>query len=183
MNLWHPHADRVELENAGSFAGGGRKTVLHTTEGTSAAGAIAAYRANRSAPHFTLDPFNGSKKYGALYQHMPLNVAARALAHPSGPETNRANAIQVELVGFARDTNDWDEDVYERIRHLTGFIHRQFGVPQRCGVTFKASGAVRLSGQAFFDYAGIIGHQHVPGNDHTDPGDFRVGRLLPKGRR
>jgi hypothetical protein len=164
--LWHPRAARAPHIDSGSFAGGGRKIVWHTTEGSS----LPNY--GGSAPHFTLNP-----QTGQLWQHIPLNRAARALAHPSGPETNRANAIQVELIGFAKDTGNWSAGAYANIAELARWIEAAFGVPRRTGVQFTVP-ATRLSGNSFFGYAGHIGHAHVPGNDHWDPGKFRIDLVV-----
>lgn len=65
--LWHPDAVRRIHPDAGAFTGGGRKLVWHTTETK----ALPNY--GGSAPHFTLDPATGR-----LWQHIPLNKAARA---------------------------------------------------------------------------------------------------------
>jgi hypothetical protein len=164
--LWHPDATRVTHQDAGAFTGGGRKLVWHTTEGSS----LPDY--GGSSPHFTLNP-----RTGDLWQHIPLNRAARALAHPSGPETNRANAIQVELIGFAKDTQDWSSGAYANVAELARWIEGAFGVPRRTGVKFTVP-ATRLSGQGFVDYEGHIGHAHVPGNDHWDPGKFRIDLVI-----
>ena len=85
--VWHPKAIRRTHIDAGAFQGGGRKLVWHTTEGTS----LPNY--GGSAPHFTLDPADGR-----LWQHIPLDRAARALM-AGGP--NFFNTVQVEVIGFA----------------------------------------------------------------------------------
>lgn len=166
-SVWHPNAKRVPHQDSGPFVNGKPKLVWHTTEGRS----LPNY--GGSAPHFTLDP-----KTGDLWQHIPIDRAARALAHPPGtPETNRARAIQVELIGFAGTTQDWSEQEYARIASLARWIERNAGVPRRSTVNFTVP-ADRLSGQAFVDYSGHIGHAHVPGNDHWDPGRFRIDRVI-----
>ena len=173
--LWHPDAIRAPSEDAGAFTGGGHKIVLHTTEGGTPTSVVATLKANRSAVHFVIGTA------GPLYQLIPLNKAGRGLEHPSGPETNRANAIQIEIVGFAKDSQNWSDAFYERIGHLCRWIEKNFNVPHKCGVEFTAtasSPAKRLGGQAFFEYAGYIGHEHVPGNSHWDPGRLRINKLL-----
>lgn len=170
-DLWNPRATRQVLQNAGSFAGGGHKIVWHTTEGDS----FPTYTPGTN-PHFTLDPRNG-----ALRQHVPLNLASMSLQHPSGPETNRANAIQVELIGHAADTDDWSDAEYDHVRNLARWIEDNFNVRRHTQVDFRPSGqAHRLSGDAFYAYQGHIGHEHVPGNDHTDPGAFRIQKVLAR---
>src|SRR4051812_4676674 len=106
--VWHPSAKRVVIPTAPvlTFRGGGHKVCWHATQGSSAEGAIDAYRNSGSRPHFTIGIKNGKR---VLYQHIPLNQAASALKHPNNtPETNRARCIQVEVVGFAEDAADWD---------------------------------------------------------------------------
>lgn len=178
MRDWHPNAKRVPITTAPvlTFTGGGRKLVWHTTEGSSAEGAFGAYRNAGVAPHFTIALVNGRRK---LYQHIPLSKAASALRHPSGPDTNRANAIQVEIVGFARQSPHWDPQMYHYLRLLALFVNREFGVPMAEHVNWQSPR--RLTGAEFFKYSGHIGHMHVPGNDHSDPGaGFREGIILGK---
>src|SRR3954468_17328994 len=105
---WHPDAVRRTHIDAGGFQGGGRKLVWHTTEGSS----LPNY--GGSAPHFTLDP-----RDGRLWQHIPLDHGARAL-EPGGP--NFWNAIQVELIGNAKDTQTWSGTSYARIAKLARWI-------------------------------------------------------------
>ncbi|MDQ3729662.1 MAG: peptidoglycan-binding domain-containing protein [Actinomycetota bacterium] len=164
--VWHPNAVRRTHIDAGGFQGGGRKLVWHTTEGSS--------RPNYggSAPHFTLNPANGS-----LWQHIPLNRGARALK-AGGP--NFWNTVQVELIGFARESHTWSEGRYKEIAELARWIEANFGVPRSVGVTFKGDGATphMASLDEFKRYAGHVGHQHIPGNDHWDPGKLKIELIL-----
>lgn len=171
---WYPKAHIVRGRDAGGFTGGGKKIVWHTTEGSSAAGAVGAYRASGSWPHLTVTFEGGRFK---VFQHLPLTVAARALAHPSGPETNRANAIQIECVGFAVASEAWPAGYYVGLREVSRWIEESFGVPRRTSVQFRR-GVERLGGEAFYTYSGHVGHCHVPGNDHWDPGDLRISEIL-----
>jgi N-acetylmuramoyl-L-alanine amidase len=177
MADWHPHAIRVPGRTAGHHKGGGRKIVWHTTEGSTASNAIAAYRAHGGWPTFTLERRKGGRY--RLYQHMGLSEAARALKHPSGPETNRANAVQVELVGFARESSGWSRGHYKVIARLARWIEQNWLVPRTASVRF-GSGAARMDGMEFYNYAGHCGHQHVPLNDHTDPGSILIDRVLDR---
>jgi hypothetical protein len=175
--LWHPDAVRVPMEDAGSFTGGGSKIVHHTTEGGSIAGAESAYRSKRAAPHFTFD-----HDADILHQHIPLNQAARALRHPSGPETNRGGhrVIQIEHVGFAATSHDWSDAAYARIAALCRWIESNIGgSPVRDATVSFGAGAPRLSGAAWVAYTGHIGHMHAPGNDHIDPSGNQRLRTLP----
>src|SRR5215218_390441 len=85
--LWHPQATRRTHNDAGAFTGGGHKLVWHTTETAN----LPNY--GGSSPHFTFDPKNGT-----LWQHIPLNRAARAM---QGGGPNFWNTFQVELIGWA----------------------------------------------------------------------------------
>jgi peptidoglycan hydrolase-like protein with peptidoglycan-binding domain len=176
MALWHPSAVRRIHIDAGGFTGGGRKLVWHTTEG----GSLPNY--GGSAPHFTFDPEDGR-----LWQHIPLNRAARALM-AGGP--NFWNAVQVELIGFA-DTHEakkhgllrravvnWTDDEYARIAKLARWIESNFDVPRKCSVQFVGHAAHLASLDAVKRYSGHIGHQHINGNTHWDPGLFKIAEVL-----
>ena len=91
----YPQAIWTPLSGIGDYTVGPFKIVHHTTEGGSAAGAIATYKQTRAYPHFTVEN-------DVVYQHVDTDTAVTALEHhPGTPETNRSHAIQIELVGFA----------------------------------------------------------------------------------
>lgn len=174
--LWHPKAVRRTQTDAGGFQGGGHKLVWHTTEGTS----LPNY--GGSSPHFTLDPADGR-----LWQHIPLNRAARALM-AGGP--NFWNTIQVELIGYAdtdlakrrgtpaRAVVNWPDGHYSRIAELARWIEANFDVPRKCSVRFASHTAHLASLDAVKSYVGHIGHQHINGNTHWDPGLLKIDRVL-----
>lgn len=167
---WHPEAKRVLYSDAGPFIDVPPRIVWHTTEGTS----LPVYAGGQ--PHFTFDP-----RTNELHQHIPLNRAAKTLKHPAGTvETNRANAIQVELRGYAKDTPTWPPLYYERIAKLARWIETNAGVPSVATVPF-AVGVPRFTPGAWLAYTGHCGHQHVPYNDHWDPGAFRINEILAYG--
>ncbi|MGW3492038.1 hypothetical protein ACWDEM_32480, partial [Streptomyces sp. NPDC001054] len=65
------------------------------------------------------------------------------------------------------------------------WAHEQHGVPLTSGVTWKAypasygsSAGVRMSAAKWSSYRGHCGHQHVPENDHGDPGAFPMAAIL-----
>ncbi|HEX6713527.1 MAG TPA: peptidoglycan-binding domain-containing protein, partial [Thermoleophilaceae bacterium] len=179
MALWHPEAVRRRHDDAGGFMGGGRKLVWHTTEGSS----LPNY--GRSAPHFTLDPADGR-----LWQHIPLDRAARALM-AGGP--NFWNTVQVELIGWAdtqeakkhgrqsRAVVNWTDAEYARIARLARWIEANFDVPRKCSVEFVSHTAHLASLDAVKRYSGHIGHQHINGNTHWDPGLFKIAKVLDPG--
>jgi N-acetylmuramoyl-L-alanine amidase len=176
MNAWLTLGARLgikiehrPLSDAGAFTGGGRKIVWHTTEGDSIEGAYGQLKAKNSASHFLIDPA------GTVIQMIALNRAARSLAHPSGPETNRANAIQVECVGHAASSGTWPDDYYTHLADLFVLTTREFMIENVSMHPFKGP---RLSGDGFFKAYGHVGHIHAPGNSHWDPGPaFRIHYL------
>jgi len=176
--LWHPHAKKVLITSAPqhlTFTGGGKKLVWHTTEGAGIDGAVGAYKSAGVCPHFTIQVVSGRR---TLYQHLPISRAASALRHPQGTlPTNTANAIQVEIVGFARDSAHWPMSKYHYLHELARWVHDHFGVPMSEGVHWNPPS--KLGQSAFVEYHGHCGHMHVPGNDHVDPGNgFHIGYVL-----
>lgn len=176
---WYPAAEKVEGENAGNFLRKPAKCgVLHTTEGSSVEGAISAYRATRSWPHFTV----GTD--GRVVQHIPVDKAARALQNLSGGvETNRQGPIQIEVVAFAKNPN-WPAAQVEALRALMRWVEATCGVVPR-GPQFGSSEQYGQRNPFEFTYEqwvafdGWCGHQHVPENAHWDPGAINLQVLLP----
>ena len=184
VTVWHPSAKRQQLEDAGPFAGGGHKFLVHTTEGPSLDGAFVTVKGNRSAPHFILEVKGGRRR---LVQCIPINRAARGLEHNGGPETNKANCIQVEVVGFTERAKaaklghlelwvpNWSTDIYKQLHMLMLWTHNHFSVPMRADHPFAGQpGFARLSGEAFFNAVGLVGHCHAAGNSHSDPGPLNA---------
>lgn len=182
MAEWHPDAIRVLGRSSGSAAAGaGPKILHHTTEGASAAGAIAAYRASGSWPTFTVEWDAGKLR---IYQHMPLSSMARALENPPDAwETNRARCTQIEHVGFAGSTGTWPEARYIALAGFCRWIEAQTRTPRKTvpGTQWGVDRPPRLSGEAFHKSAGHLGHQHAPtsGTAHWDPGGgFRIALVI-----
>jgi hypothetical protein len=171
--------------------------VWHTTEGTS----LPSYDGGASAPNFTAKPDFAAKRL-VWYQHFDFDVSSRALVNKvGGVETNTLNVVQVEIVGtcdpathrrwgstphlYTPELPDW------AIRDLAAFAkwaHEQHGVPLTSAVTFKAypssygSNGVRMSADKWNSFTGHCGHQHVPENDHGDPGAFPMAAILARAK-
>ncbi|MFF0588388.1 hypothetical protein ACFYWD_20725 [Streptomyces sp. NPDC003781] len=169
--------------------------VWHTTEGTS----LPSYGGGASAPNFTAKPDFTAKRL-VWYQHFDFDVSSRALVNKSGGvETNTLNVCQVEIVGtcdpathkkwgstphlYTPELPDW------AVRDLAAFAkwaHDHHGVPLTSGVTFKAypssygASSVRMSASKWSSYRGHCGHQHVPENDHGDPGLLPMAAILAR---
>ena len=184
MNPWCEFAQRDPANVAGgSYAAGyAWRGVLHTTE-QDATGALdypAArddYYGHTNWPHFTVD--------GAIVlQHLPITVSARALANPpGGVETNRARAVQIEVVGRAA-LPDWDDDTVATVAKLMRWIEDQTSIqrvaPAFVGypASYGAGAPQRMTAADWTAFNGWCGHQHVPENHHGDPGAIPIGVLL-----
>lgn len=181
---WYPLAKRVTLPDSGGYRGGPWRGVIHSTEGTTAAGAVAAYRANDVAPHFTV-----SWEAGALLvlQHIPIDRSASALKHPAGTiETNRMSAVQIEVVGFATQAPHWPTPLLDGLRVLMEWIEAQTGIrPQAPGFvpypnSYGLHNGVRFTDSQWGAFNAWCGHMHVPRNLHGDPGLIDINYLLQR---
>jgi hypothetical protein len=167
MSDWHPDAKRVVYSDIPFVSGAPRRLVWHTTEG------YGLPRYSGSNPHFTINP-----KTGDLWQHCPISRSAKALVNASGGvNTNTQGSIQVEIIGFAKDTGGWPASYYDELADLARWIERNAGVKRACSVTFSNTPS-RMSYSKWLDYDGHCGHQHVPENIHWDPGAFRIEEVL-----
>lgn len=196
MELLYPPADRSAAWFAGLPAWRGRAmartdcVVWHTTEGNS----LPNYRGGLDAPQFTYDP-----RRHVWYQHAPVNVAGRALVDtPGGVTTNRQNVVQVEIIGtsgWATRRNSrrsytldeaWyienlDDQAIEDLAKFAAWMHTANGVPLTArGFGDWANGARRMTPGEWNTFYGHCGHQHVPENDHTDPGLLPIQRILDR---
>jgi hypothetical protein len=169
--------------------------VIHTTEGKT----LPDYGGGSSAPNFTAVPDFKNKRLN-WYQHFDFDESARALVNKSGGvETNTANAVQIELVGTCdpgtskkwggKNTNHifWPQAPDWALHELAEFVkwaHDKHGVRLASTVTWKAypasygSNGVRLTQSQWNGYYGWLGHQHVPENDHGDPGSLPFDKVL-----
>ena len=174
-------------DSGGSYTGVPWRVVLHTTETTGVPG----YNGGGSAPHLTYQP---SSRHWT--QHTDLGVAARALRNlDGGVQTNRANALQVEIVCYsdrniAEDSSsrlwvgDLDVLAYDDLRAFIDWTAHEYGVhkfwPGEQALSYSQANAAgfRMSGSAWEDFSGVCGHQHVPENDHWDPGALDWEQLM-----
>lgn len=164
------------------------KLLWHTTEGSTVEGAVGAYTQRRVPPHLTVDPSRGR-----LTQHVPLDRAAYALH-----AVDQTGVIQVEIVGFARDTHQWPAEtlawlgrnVAAPIMAVCPGIDRYRVLPTYTagdrlpgpGVLATASSPIRLNRQQWDAYTGQLGHQHAPQNDHWDPGRLDLAAIAAAAR-
>ena len=196
MRAWihdgYPSGSRQEFSNPISLAWKQppSKLVLHTTEGPTYPSA-ATYDNGRRAPHVTVDPWARTWR-----QHYPLTEAAWALKAPGTVSTNTLGAVQVEIIGTCDGRNGrlpFVPGIAGADRaYLVGllrYIAAAAGIPwQAPGLTWRpypesygVSASQRLSAAAWTAYRGLIGHQHVPGNSHGDPGAIPIDQWLAAG--
>lgn len=182
---WYPDATKDEFKDAGAWqVSGPWKGVLHTTEGDSYAGARSVY-GQGVAPHFTVS-FEGGRF--RVWQHIALTKSARALAHPAGTvETNRTRCIQIEIVAHAATSGTLQHEYLDGIGKLMRWVEAnteiqhqalKFHGPNEGIVLATATSPVRLSPQDWLNFSGWCGHQHVPVNDHWDPGAIDIDYLM-----
>jgi len=177
-----PHDRWVQGNDSGTYTSTVDKLGLHTTEGGSIAGAIAAYKANNSWPHTTVEC-----RFGHTYErcgHLDLDVAARSFRNEAGGvQTNRDGVVQIEVVGFA--TRPSEIDWAWLGEHVVGPICQLKGIPVQSSVVWRPypasygeGASQRLSAAQWTAYQGVLGHQHVPENSHGDPGAIPILVLL-----
>jgi hypothetical protein len=174
-DIWIPGWTRVDLgPDGGPYDDRSRpKGCMHTTEGTTLAGAEGAYK--NYPPHLGYDPNRRLK-----HQYVALNRSSYAFR---GSESDDEYIIQVEVVGFAAKTHQWSNQVYSNIaQDVIKPLEELIGIPRQHLRFYRADegivlarpeSPVRLSSAALRNYSGWLGHQHIPAPDsHWDPGGF-----------
>lgn len=176
--------DNVRGAGGGSFLPAAPCGVIHTTEGSNIEAARSVYRNKMVAPHCTVDPARRIR-----LQHLPLDRSAYALVNDNGGvETNRHGARQVEVVGFAAQTDEWPDEWIEWLAtEVVRPISAAAGITGP-GLTCYGEDAgwilatpnarQRMSFDAWNRFDGWCGHQHVPENSHWDPGALDLPRIV-----
>lgn len=162
--VWRPISG-----SCGPHLGGPYKIVHHTTEGSTAEGAMQAFLQHRSDPHFTVDADH-------IYQHVDTAEGARALRNEAGGvQTNRDSAVQIELVGFAHLPKE--PRALTQLARLCRWIETTHGVPSvwpaglpRPARNGRDPGGHVRDPQKWDSQGGHYGHSQVPENTHWDPG-------------
>ncbi len=129
---------------------------------------MAAFRSNRSDPHFTIDQTT-------IFQHIDTGLAARSLRNlKGGVETNRLSAIQLEVVGTAGKPKA--RPTLENVARLCRWLEQTHGIPSvwpsgppRPAVNGGDPGGHNRNVQNWVSHGGHYGHSHVPENSHWDP--------------
>jgi hypothetical protein len=156
------------------------KGCLHTTEGSSIAGALSAYAPY--PPHGIYDWRSREK-----LQHIPLSLASYSAMDGNDDDY----MVQIELVGFAAESRFWPDEAWRNIAEdVLKPLEDNFGVPRRAlgfrdardGISpplATAESPIRLGWTGLRDYAGWLGHQHLPAPDeHWDPGAIQINKAF-----
>jgi hypothetical protein len=183
MEVWHPRAQRVipaDGHTGLTFDGALTKGVIHTTESKGLYSPdTSSYWGNPYWPNATIDT-------SGIYQHIPANLGSYALAHEYGSETNRADAIQCEVMWQAAD-GDWPDALLANLADWITWVSGPSvaNVPlvfaemfREGAVVASVDSPIRFGDSEWTNYHGWCGHSNIPsGNDHWDPGRLPVDRL------
>lgn len=188
---WFPFAlkNPAPEQYWGIYSGGPMKGVIHTTETPGFTPHSNLYGGwHTSYPHFTVILTQSSQV--VIYQHIPLDRAARALKNQSGGvQTNNDSAIQIEIVWYAQDAQNMPRVLLDTVRALMRWLEHECGVARRwygdMSHFYPPEGGHRLgfepwrmAGSTWDNWNGWCGHQNVPENTHGDPGKIDVQYLL-----
>jgi N-acetyl-anhydromuramyl-L-alanine amidase AmpD len=148
-----------------------RGVIWHTTQGTTVQGAVSVYQSIQACPHLTVDPETFER-----FQHVPLDSAAYALRNlDGGCETNSTGVIQIEIVGYAADAWSWSP---QRLQWLGEEVLAPI-LAEYPDIPHTVYTGDRMTCAEWDVWAGgMAGHKDVPENDHTDPGDLDLQRIL-----
>lgn len=156
--------------------------VLHTTEGGDLEGNIGTYSRTGWFPHFTADLPNRR-----IAQHISIDESATAVSHKSSwPfQTNRWNCLQVEICGHAVESPGWSPADLEWLgAHLLAPvvcakpIHLVAPTFYGSQQAYGASAISRMTPAEWNAFNGVCGHQHVPWDEHWDPGALNIGAVI-----
>jgi len=144
------------------------KVVHHKTIGLSE-NAAGLYTPTGSWPHFTVGR-------SGIQQHIDTDTAAFALEHRAGtPETNRARAIQIELVAIVAVPAH--RDSLAHLNQLLRWLETAHGIPwtwpsgrpRTATANGRDPGGHNRSATNWRSMPGHYGHSQVPANSHWDP--------------
>src|SRR5882672_2916318 len=166
------------------------KGCLHTTEGNG----WPTYQGWTVEPHATVMPI--PNRGVSVRQHVPFTGGSFSLRHTETQGTNSDFCFQFELIGTSDPRSAaplyyWpgadDAVLVDLFRKVIEPLSTAYGIPLRA-LAFQAYPAsfgprggtnkVRLTNAEFDVYTGWLGHQHVPQNDHGDPGAFPWARMM-----
>eukprot|EP00118_Oscarella_pearsei_P021009 m.233549 g.233549 ORF g.233549 m.233549 type:complete len:2254 (+) comp40090_c2_seq1:205-6966(+) len=179
---WYPQATRLQFQysHGGKLKSGSGpfRGVLMTLETYSYTPSTATYYGWRNPPHFTV---HGTGVNVHIYQHFPVNVAARALMQ--GEQTN-ANVIEIALAWKSPEIDTLSGAFNEKLAELMRWIEMQTGIKRVARQFYKPLDAYgtgsqhRMTELEWKYFNGWCGRQHVPGIANPDPGMLQTDVLL-----
>lgn len=182
---WDPHATRNPAP-ASKVGPPQNPTcgVLHSTESRLGFRPGSSYFGHDGWPHATVTRSGGK---ATTFQHVPADRCSRALRNlAGGVETNNAGCYQIEIDWNAADMPNLPADVLAELRRHMRWVESVTRIPRLSSVEFHpyppperlGRESWRLTFTAWLGYRGWLGHQHVPENDHGDPGLINIAFLL-----
>lgn len=180
-NLYPPAIAKLDGTGVGSWSGRGEwKLCLHTTESRS----LPSYDGGRLAPHLTYWPARRT-----FTQHVPFSRPSESVRVHDDDQL-----IQLEIVAYSDEnlarqvgglpvsalTDAHMSDLAGFVNWLRRYLPIQLARPARLAASYAEANAAgfRFGTVEFYRWPGLIGHQHVPGNTHWDPGRFDWDRLI-----
>lgn len=126
-------------------------------------------------PHWLIDPRTDEE-----HQYVAWPRPSKSLRNqPGGVETNNrpGGVLQVEIVGYAADMGRKAESWYQSLANMLRPKLQAAGIALELYLPFVPSPLPKgerphLTMAQWLGAHGILGHQRVPENDHTDPGDL-----------
>lgn len=191
--IYFPKADRKTqwFGKGGTTMTKVEKVVLHTTETAVWPG----YGGSGGHPTFTYNPWTHEWR-----QHLPVNGSATTLADPGSTSVreNRDNVVQVEIVcycdpnlarRYGKDVKKIDDEALEDLGEFIAWLHTEWDMPLNLAPkwlpypdSYGNRNGQRMSGSQYDAFKGVLGHQHVSGNDHGDPGALNVTKIMAYAR-
>ena len=114
------------------------------------------------APHFSIYP-----KEKKVVQHIPLTQPSGSVEEGEGYWDRWA--IQIEIDGDESQIQNYTDEEWSYVADLMVAITKQTGIPLTSTVDWNDRNT-KLTTEAMKAYIGVLGHQHIQGNNHSDPG-------------
>ena len=160
------------------------KWVLHSIECSPYVDPTNIARTHKNPPHFWV-----CLPRRIIVQTIDTDLSARALKGASGFETNHAQARQVEIAGYARETHTYPDDWWTWLRDALlipvaehdSINMRLFPTAPWTGsdLAYGENARRRMSARTWIAYNGVCAHQDVPGQSHWDIGIAKRHLLVP----
>jgi hypothetical protein len=115
-----------------------------------------------------------------VFQHIPFTKASYAAVNaPGGVQTNLWHALQIEIHYKSEWAADLPEEIKEHLYPLLSALKDEFNVqgpimPFYGAESYGLHTPWRMSFNEWHGFNGICGHQHVPENEHWDPGRLNL---------